>query len=849
MITMETRASPNSHIPGATPRGENYSFIWGLIGFWGSLWLMKGRGVPPCLAAAGALAATALPMAFVHWQRLRVYRHGSTGLDLDAPRRAWNFPRTLLKYLGFLGTLGIIGFGYWLLPEYHSDYYRTFQQAAVFLPWLVAMAFPYFLWVDARMVQPEDEYWHMGCLLLGRWRRVDFKVLRAHGLGWLVKAFFLPLMFTYLAGDVRGLLLNDFHPQTFMQFFNYTWDLLGTLDVLFACMGYLLTVRALDSHIRSTESTLLGWVVALVCYEPFWGFLEPHYFNYYGATRWDVWFKDFSWLQTVWGAVILALMAVYTWATLAFGFRFSNLTHRGIIVHGPYRYLKHPAYLSKNIAWWLIDLPFLCSAGWTGAIRQCLLLLMLNGIYWLRAKTEERHLSRDPVYMAYSRWVDENGLWRQLRKPLRAFFGSGPSSGLWCAPTVKTLLLALVAVGTLVRVAVAFHYNPLDYLYSDAMRHWTNGLQFFHPNLMAGCDPIGYQGYVFLLRLITRDSHYAVALACALLSAFMPWTFYRAGREFGLSRNRALLLYALIAWMPSLVFVYHFIMAETLLLALVGFSLWMSARHLRKGDLPSLLVATAAWTLACLTKMIPLPLAATCLAYGWWRHSRKLGHLALAATVALILLVPAAIRSDRVLGFAAPFGNSWLQRIHHHAGTTNIRIEYGGSFWQYGSPSAHIQPLEPFSAWAMRRSQGDTTVEVRIDPSNGRADWRRAYGQLPNTWRDWRDRQFENTVLFLFAPAWPESNRPGWEGWINLGQRWLWAPLILVLLGCNLKLFRARRFDLVPVATTLFTLGLLFQDVATMEGRFRKPLEPMLLLNLVWVTRALPRRKVGKGAG
>jgi hypothetical protein len=57
------------------------------------------------------------------------------------------------------------------------------------------------------------------------------------------------------------------------------------------------------------------------------------------------------------------------------------------------------------------------------------------------------------------------------------------------------------------------------------------------------------------------------------------------------------------------------------------------------------------------------------------------------------------------------------------------------------------------------------------------------------------------------------------------------------MLAVNLKLFMARRFDLIPVATTIFALGLLLQDVATMEGRFRKPLEPMLLFNLVWVLR------------
>ncbi len=37
---------------------------------------------------------------------------------------------------------------------------------------------------------------------------------------------------------------------------------------------------------------------------------------------------------------------------------------------------------------------------------------MLNAIYYLRAKTEERHLSLDPVYVQYARWIDAHGIFR-----------------------------------------------------------------------------------------------------------------------------------------------------------------------------------------------------------------------------------------------------------------------------------------------------------------------------------------------------------------------------------------------------------------------------------------------------
>ena len=49
-------------------------------------------------------------------------------------------------------------------------------------------------------------------------------------------------------------------------------------------------------------------------------------------------------------------------------------------------------------------------------VRHCLLLLGLNLIYALRAKTEERHMSNDPDYVVYANWIDEHGIFRWIRR-------------------------------------------------------------------------------------------------------------------------------------------------------------------------------------------------------------------------------------------------------------------------------------------------------------------------------------------------------------------------------------------------------------------------------------------------
>jgi protein-S-isoprenylcysteine O-methyltransferase Ste14 len=120
----------------------------------------------------------------------------------------------------------------------------------------------------------------------------------------------------------------------------------------------------------------------------------------------------------VWGTAILVLVGIYLLATVAFGLRFSNLTNRGIITSGPYRWVKHPAYLSKNLSWWLISVPFVAGAGWVVAVQSCALLVCVNLVYFLRAKTEERHLRADPAYRDYEAFIAEHGLVAVLRRAI-----------------------------------------------------------------------------------------------------------------------------------------------------------------------------------------------------------------------------------------------------------------------------------------------------------------------------------------------------------------------------------------------------------------------------------------------
>ena len=148
---------------------------------------------------------------------------------------------------------------------------------------------------------------------------------------------------------------------------------------------------------------------------PFWSTITRHYLAYETRPKWGEWLWHTPTLYAIWGSAILILIGVYVWATVMFGARFSNLTNRGIITNGPYRWTKHPAYIAKSLAGWMISIPFMAQLPADETFRHCLLLLGVNGIYVLRAKTEEWHLSRDPDYVRYAVWMEDNGMFRFIR--------------------------------------------------------------------------------------------------------------------------------------------------------------------------------------------------------------------------------------------------------------------------------------------------------------------------------------------------------------------------------------------------------------------------------------------------
>ena len=128
-----------------------------------------------------------------------------------------------------------------------------------------------------------------------------------------------------------------------------------------------------------------------------------------GTADWTHWLAGHPLSMAGWGAALVVLTGIYAAATAAFGLRFSNLTNRGVLTHGVYAWSRHPAYLAKNALWWLSTLPMLTTGTVADAARATLLMGAVSGIYWWRARTEERHLLLDADYRAYWSWMERRG--------------------------------------------------------------------------------------------------------------------------------------------------------------------------------------------------------------------------------------------------------------------------------------------------------------------------------------------------------------------------------------------------------------------------------------------------------
>ncbi len=220
----------------------------------------------------------------------------------------------------------------------------------------------------------------------------------------IVKIFFLPIMINFFFANyvsVSNFLMNMPHSSFLLSvdgfntyLFSFFLSLIFMVDTLYFAFGYSFESRLLGNKLRSVEPTFFGWFVALVSYPPFNGFFS-NYVSWYSSNNAYFYNGMITFFVRVF---LLVLLLIYVSATVALGTKCSNLTNRGIVSRGPYRFVRHPAYIGKNLFWWITIIPVMSVGAFMSA-------LIWSVIYYFRAITEERHLIMDPDYQAYCRRV------------------------------------------------------------------------------------------------------------------------------------------------------------------------------------------------------------------------------------------------------------------------------------------------------------------------------------------------------------------------------------------------------------------------------------------------------------
>jgi protein-S-isoprenylcysteine O-methyltransferase Ste14 len=193
--------------------------------------------------------------------------------------------------------------------------------------------------------------------------------------------------------------MKIFNQLIFPMYINFTL----AIAVGVYLFGYCVENETLGSKIKSVDDTWLGWIVTVICYAPLFAVV------FYIIPKGD---QDLAFFKnetiTVFVRVFIMVVILFkTWTIFALGSKSSNLTNRGIVTRGPYKWIRHPHYLAKMIVWWICLIPSALLHPWlTGG------MIFWSMIYVLRALTEEQHLKQDPEYKAYMEKVK----WRFIPK-------------------------------------------------------------------------------------------------------------------------------------------------------------------------------------------------------------------------------------------------------------------------------------------------------------------------------------------------------------------------------------------------------------------------------------------------
>ncbi len=398
----------------------------------------------------------------------------------------------------------------------------------------------------------------------------------------------------------------------------------------------------------------------------------------------------------------------------------------------------------------------------------------------------------------------------------------------------------LILFGNVVQVWYIFTYNPVDHIWSDPERHWSQGIDILRTDLMSLTDPVGYQVYIAVLGKLSLKNPVLVAYFTSLLAVLNTWVWYKFLRELQANKTAALLGWAVCSLLPSWTAIYGYFMQETLMLPLLGASLWATWRCRRKADVRSFVLMVVLWMVAGLTRGIAIPLAAVACTWLWLAQDIKVKKALFSLVALLLLMGPLTYRSYQIVGHFAPHGMGHLNVIYAMSGKKEIKIHStlnNAQWWHiFGSPSTGAKPFTPISDWHTQR-KGVVTVDV--DLSAGTRDWAAAKANLDFDFKRYLWITKESLIFIFFANSWPDNNFSRVVDVVGGILRWVWCPLFLAVMIASLVQRKKLRGNsmLMAMIGVWFVVQVLL-PICINEGRYRKPLEGLLVAQIVLLVGA-----------
>lgn len=419
---------------------------------------------------------------------------------------------------------------------------------------------------------------------------------------------------------------------------------------------------------------------------------------------------------------------------------------------------------------------------------------------------------------------------------------------------IAMLLWSIVGAGIVLRLINPFFSNPVDFLESDPLRHFLNARDCLRTGQDISVvydilDPLGYQIWLSAILRITAADRTAIALYAGGLSIVTAWLWYRWMQLCVKNRLWALTGYAFLSMLPDWIRVYQFFLQETLVLPLLGLSLWISWETAQRPTMAKYIGTGFAWGCALLTKLTILPMATITLGWLVWKAATERAKLWLPLTTIAISLMLYSLEPikiyNRIHAFV-PIPGSELHRVWYESGKKDFAYKIKFFDNQQGSKEYEVKVGNPSLETKLPDGQPWTTS--RTGTCETTVDYTASFTKCaPSTNMTFQDRlkyTMENFVYFFFGLSWPENHvtkdlqNSLLSGFMQ-SVRFIWLPITLAIIYLAIQ---KKRMDVMIVLFSGSLAFFLLQQSLIMEARYKKPWEGVAIATLL-ALMATPKSK------